>query len=128
MTVSTSGEYDVFDPEVIKEITKVEQYLTETYKTGPIISPATILRTINQSLNGGSPEQYIIPESASGFKRLQRYLKRFLRSSRTAADLVTDDLKLAGSAAGLKMKAVRLHLKKPRRYGISLSRIPIPAL
>ncbi len=115
MTVSTDGDLTVFDPEVIHEIERVERYLDDSYGTGPIFSPATVIRSIHQSINGGSPEYYTIPESEAGFKRLDRYLRRFVRSNSEAADLVTDDLQLARMSSRIEDEGSAITLEKTEK-------------
>lgn len=60
----------ILDVDVIREINKVEMYLTQHYNAGFTISAAQILKSINQSQNGGLPEYFKLPESDKKLKKL----------------------------------------------------------
>ncbi|MCA6078743.1 efflux RND transporter permease subunit [Fulvivirga sedimenti] len=112
MTVETGADQTVFNPAVVQQIVKVEKYLNENYGTGVIVSPATVVKSINQAINGGSPESFSIPDSESGFKRLDRYLKRYLRSGRNASNLVTEDQRLARISSRIEDEGSAITLAK----------------
>lgn len=75
MTI-TVNEGSVFDSSVIKEIHQVEGYLKTHYKAGNVVSPATLVKGLNQAINGGSHEAFALPDHAKDWKTVNKYLKR----------------------------------------------------
>ena len=80
-----------FSPDLISEIAKVENYLAEDLGAGSIASPATIIKSLNQALNGGAASSFALPSSQRDWQKTSRYLKRILKRD-DQNQLVTDDL------------------------------------
>ncbi len=92
MNIETEDGYTIFDKPVLKELEKIEAYLKSDFEVGQIVSPLTLVRNMNVSLNGGSLDYYEVPEVIGG--KLNKYLRKFSKSSKVRA-LLTDDLKVA---------------------------------
>ena len=116
MTVESLTENkDVFSPEVVKEVSKVEHYLDSTYGTGPVISPATLIRSLNQAINGGDPDAYALPSNERDGRRVERYLKRFLAGNEQASAFVTDDRMLGRISSRIEDEGSAITLGKTER-------------
>ena len=83
---------DIFDPEVIKEIDKVDKYLSTTLEAGNIVSPAVMVKVINQATNGGLSSQYKLPDN--DWSDVRKNVPRIIRSS-NGAKIVDEDLRRA---------------------------------
>jgi len=117
MTVAPTSDsaITVFDNEILQEIVRVEEYLRSEYGTGPVASPATLVRSLNQSANGGSPEFYTLPETASQWQKIDRYLRRFLVRNERAAQLVTDNQRLARISSRIEDEGSAITLEKTEK-------------
>ena len=63
----------LLDLEVLKEIEKVENQVSSLFGGGQIISPLTLIKTLNQAQNQGDERAFIVP-TAGQFQRMKRYL------------------------------------------------------
>jgi predicted RND superfamily exporter protein len=71
------------DPELAREIEKLQAWLRAQPEVGSAVSYVDFLKLTRQSLNDGDPEQFAIPETASEIKQLLVFggseeLKRFI--------------------------------------------------
>ena len=73
MNIETQAGYTVFDEPVLEELKKVESYLKTDFGVGQIVSPLTLVRNMNMSLDGGSSDSYQVPEKMNS--KLKKYLK-----------------------------------------------------
>lgn len=76
---SGSDSESLLDFKVLQEIEKIEQKLSGLIGSNQIISPLTIVKTLNQAQNQGNENAYVFP-SAGQFQRMEKYLKRDLSS------------------------------------------------
>ena len=89
---------DVLDYEVLKEVDKIEAFLTSDYGLSTVMSPASIVKSIHQSRKGGRPEEFIISEDPKEYKKDMRILRR-LRKRKEFLTVVSSDgkrLRLSG--------------------------------
>jgi uncharacterized protein len=54
----------VMDHAALNEIYKLEQYLTREYGAGYLISPLTLIKSMNKAFNGGHEQYFTLPSSA----------------------------------------------------------------
>jgi uncharacterized protein len=81
---------NIFQLEVLKELDKFEHFISETFETGTILSPLSLIKKLNQAQNSGNEKAYAMP-SKGQFIRLQSYLEEALNLS--PSKIVSDDLK-----------------------------------
>ncbi|MBB6327726.1 hypothetical protein FHS59_003369 [Algoriphagus iocasae] len=67
----------LLDYEVLQEIEKVEAKLQELLDTASLISPLTLVKSLNQAQNQGSSKAFVFP-SRGQFQRMNRFLDRDL--------------------------------------------------
>lgn len=77
-TVKKEG-LTVYDRQVLVETDSLQSYFTSLFGPGGIISPVTIVKGLNQAINGGSPDAYRLPATEKEWKRLNKYLPRILK-------------------------------------------------
>ncbi len=65
---------DIFHPEIIRQIDKVDQYLEGPYEAGNIFSPAIIIKILNQATQGGISSEFRLPED--NWKAVNRNIRR----------------------------------------------------
>jgi uncharacterized protein len=101
---------NIFQMEVLKELDKFEGFIIETFETGPILSPLTLVKKLNQAQNSGNEKAYGLP-SKGQLIRLQSYLNEALALS--PSKIVSKDLKSSrlstrvedyGSLRGMRLK------------------------
>ena len=116
MTVDTeNSSYNVFDAEVLEEVRKVEDFLSSEYGTGPIASPATLVRSLNQAANGGSPDYFRLPDNETDQRRVNQNLRRFLAYNDRASTLVTADRNLARISSRINDEGSAITLQKTEK-------------
>jgi len=90
VTAEVKNGHDIFDPEVLKEIDNVESYLRNDFEAGNVVSPVTMIKGLNQAINGGVTSKYKLPETAKDWNKVNRYLKR-ADSRELSFKLITSD-------------------------------------
>ncbi len=69
----------VFDYEVAREIDQMENYLRDTYGIGGMMSMNVLIKSANQTNNGGTKESYCFPKNEKDFKQAVRPFKKVLK-------------------------------------------------
>jgi predicted RND superfamily exporter protein len=109
LNIEISNQSKIWDYENIVEIDKVEKFLQQNLNMGFMFSPATLVKSINRSLNGNNQEFYVIPQK-DDYAEIRNYviknkknknLKLILHEDGKTARL-TGKIKDVGS---LKMRA-----------------------
>ncbi len=93
LTVKDSS-HKIYDIEVVNEINQIQNYMDSIYGVNNIVSPVSIVKTMNRSMNGGSPEYYTIPKSKRKYNKIKRLLKKFSKTKKIQK-IVAKDLKEA---------------------------------
>ncbi|REG91464.1 efflux RND transporter permease subunit [Algoriphagus antarcticus] len=110
-----SGANSLLDYEVLGEIDKIEAKIQELFGEGQIISPLTVVKTINQAQNQGDPQAFELPSKGQR-QRMDRWLGKALESK--GPKVLTDDKKSGRLSArapdlgSLKMTALREELNE----------------
>ncbi len=68
----------VLDMEVLKEIERVDDFLTTQYGVKNLVSPAVLIKSFNQVYNQGLSEQYRLPRSP---KKAREFAKRLQQNT-----------------------------------------------
>ena len=89
-----NGTTNVFDSIVLREINKVQNFIESEIEADNIMSPVTVVKGLNQALNGGAASAYKLPSSESGWKKVNRYLKKALKGD-DMRNIVTQNGKTA---------------------------------
>ncbi len=76
LTVAPKTGESVFNQEVLTQIDAVSEYLKDSFESGNIVGPHTVVKSLNQAVNGGQPENFTFPESSYEKRQVNRYLKR----------------------------------------------------
>jgi len=71
---------NLLDLKVLKELNKLEGEVTRLFNGGQIISPLTVVKSLNQAQNQGSFQAYSLP-SLGQYQRMQRYFKAAFQES-----------------------------------------------
>ncbi|ELR73474.1 hypothetical protein C900_04326 [Fulvivirga imtechensis AK7] len=95
LTVTAQNQSaNVFDSAVLQQINMVQKYIEGEIQVGNVISPVTVVKGLNQAVNGGASGAYQLPSSERDWKQINRYLKRFLRGG-DLKGIITEDGKTA---------------------------------
>ena len=99
MTLSTKDTLQtVYDPEILRETEKVENFLVNEYRVNNLTSPNVVIKSLNQAVNGGVSSAYRLPENEKEWKRTTRYLRRIERSN--SPQKITADQGKTGRISG----------------------------
>lgn len=93
LTVKDST-HKIYDVEVIREINQVQHYFDTIYGVNNIVSPISIIKTMNRSMNGGIPEYYKIPKNKRKYNKIKRMLRKFAKN-KDIQKIVAKDLREA---------------------------------
>lgn len=66
----------ILDPDVLRQLDKLDHYLREEYGAGFIISPLTFIKTLNKAGHNGNSTYYRLPESDKQLSKLTREVQR----------------------------------------------------
>jgi predicted RND superfamily exporter protein len=87
------------DPELAREVEKLQAWLGEQPEIGAVVSYVDFLKLTRQSLNDGDPESYAIPETGAeikqilvfgGSEELKRFIDARLRSTQLTVRINVD--------------------------------------
>ena len=67
--VDTKGFYKIWDREVMDEIKKIEEYLSDQYPIGSVQSPSSLMKYLFQVNNGGLNQNYLYPEQPKEYRK-----------------------------------------------------------
>lgn len=67
----------VWDLEVLKQIEAVQDFVHDAHGVRSIVSPVTVMRTLNKAANGGGADQMRLPAENAAAKRLARQAEVF---------------------------------------------------
>lgn len=76
MAIYTKDSSSIFNYEVMLQMEKVENYLYKNYEAGFILSPVSIIKSVNKAIHGGSSKYYKMPSSVSKHNSLIKKLQR----------------------------------------------------
>ena len=76
MAIYTKDANSIINYNVIQEMDKIENYLYNNYKAGFILSPVSILKSVNKSIHSGSSKHYKIPLTEKKYNALLEKIKR----------------------------------------------------
>jgi predicted RND superfamily exporter protein len=94
MAISTKDSSSIFTFEVMQQMDKVEKYLYKNYEAGFILSPVSIIKSLNKATHGGSSSFFKIPSNKKKHQKLLNKLKRFNVENKVS-NLVNKDKSIA---------------------------------
>lgn len=101
MMVGVKG-YDktVYSPEFLKEMAKIDQFLKNDLEMKGVTSIVNSVKTLNRAVNGGLQAYFTIPEDASGYRKLSKYMK-LVQARDSQYKMVADSIRWARISAKL---------------------------
>ncbi|MBC7448301.1 MAG: MMPL family transporter [Hymenobacteraceae bacterium] len=90
MHLVPQGGRTVLDSAVVRQIARLETYLTTRYEVRTLASPATLVRAVRKAQAGGLPDAYRLPTTPREWRQTQKAL-RTLRKRPEFAGLLTPD-------------------------------------
>ncbi|MBK8341671.1 MAG: MMPL family transporter [Flavobacteriales bacterium] len=67
----------VWDPEVLAQIARVQEFLERSYGIHHVTSPASLVRAANKAMNGGDSAFHRLPDDAADTRRIAAGLRTF---------------------------------------------------
>ncbi len=89
LAILPSAGLDFYQPEVIEEINKVENFLASLPLFSSPLSPVTIYKSINRAMHGNNPEFYKLPQNKTEWNSLIRQVKKL--PERNESSMVSKD-------------------------------------
>jgi predicted RND superfamily exporter protein len=105
----------VFSKEVLREIEKLEEYLTNNYEVSSLVSPTSIVKVANYNMELGADDSFEVPSS----KRKLKQIEKAVASSKESKAFVTADLKqsrISGRAKDLGSKVFRVKTENLNKF------------
>ncbi len=87
---SGSEASNLLDLEVLGEIDQLEQEVSRLFNGGQIISPLTVIKSLNQAQNQGNMQAFALP-SKGQYQRMKRFLDPAFKE--TGSKILSEDLK-----------------------------------
>lgn len=84
----------VWSPRVIREMEKVESFITPKLKLGSLLSPVALIKAGNKAMNGGNVTAFKLPEADAEIRRIAKWLRTGGRD-RELRHLVSEDRRQA---------------------------------
>lgn len=92
--IEVKEPYTLHSPEVIESIAQVEGYFKDSIQVGGIVSSNTILKSLNQAVNGGDHDYYKLPEDVKSNSTYNRWLRRSVKKKEFEGILYSDSLRI----------------------------------
>jgi len=87
---SGSRASNLLDLEVLGEIDQLEREVSRLFNGGQIMSPLTVIKSLNQAQNQGNTQAFALP-SKGQYQRMQRFLNSAFKE--TGSKILSEDLK-----------------------------------
>lgn len=81
---------NLWNPEEIRAMDRLEKYLRDDFGVGFIISPASLVKGMNKAMNNGSPAYFKLPETNDEIVALTDQMEQF-RKRKEMKNLITKD-------------------------------------
>lgn len=94
MAIYTKDSSSIFNFKTMLQMDKVETYLYKNYEAGFIISPVSIIKSLNKATHGGSSSYFEVPKKELQYNKLIKKLKRF-NIERKLSNLVAKNKSIA---------------------------------
>lgn len=116
MEISVRSEgTSVWDLDALREMEAVQDWIEREYKVRSILSPVTVVKTLNKAFNGGAAAYYRLPDTQEETRRLVKNTKAI--SGRVAMEaLVTADGRTARLTGRMRDEGGYIH--KQRNTGM----------
>jgi uncharacterized protein len=102
----------VYDPAVLAELQKLENYLLQDYGVGSLASPLLLVKGVNRALNGGDVSAFQLPESPQAYRRIESYLRRLQAGGAAVVPLVAQNGQLGRMSGRMPDWGSQLSLEK----------------
>jgi predicted RND superfamily exporter protein len=76
MAVYTKDSTSIFNYSVIKEMDKIDTYLYEDYEAGFILSPLSIIKSMNKAMHSGNSKHFVVPNKERKYNLLIKKMKQ----------------------------------------------------
>lgn len=99
----------IFDMDVLQQLNRVEELLKKEYGVGFIVSPVTVVKSINKALNGGDAENYKLPEDTAALKEVIQAIKKYKKKVELKVLISPDEhnVRITGKMHDLGSAAIR---------------------
>ncbi len=91
IAIEPQNNASVFDFKVLKETKIVANFLTKTYKAGLLISPTTVIKSANMTLNGGANVAFKLPKNKKQLYRILKNIKKWHIAKKYKSIVSTDE-------------------------------------
>ncbi len=93
MSVAVRGsQHSILDSTVLREMDKLENYLTKTYGIGAVASPVILVKTLNKAAHAGDNAHFCLPQNQEEWETIQAPLKKVVKNKKSR-NFLSSDLK-----------------------------------
>jgi len=110
VTVKDSGS-TVWDVGSLQAMDKVQEHLEKEYGIKAMLSPVTVVKSLNKAFNGGADDFYVLPEDASETRRLVKRAE-LLAGTDGLRGLVSEDGRSARMSGRMVDEGGHVHAKR----------------
>ncbi len=105
-----STALSVWDLDVLRRIERVQQYADTVYGVGGILSPVTMMYSMNKASNGGDRSFYRLPDDSASCARLAKHMR--MLGGNTIGGIVSADGRSARMTGRMKDEGGFIHKGK----------------
>ncbi|MES2628939.1 MAG: MMPL family transporter, partial [Bacteroidota bacterium] len=86
----TDPAKNVLDSSVIRQVNLLQDYLVNHYGIGAVVSPVSLVKTLNRAAHAGDEQYYSIPSEAADWENISEPLEKLSESGKASAFLSVD--------------------------------------
>jgi predicted RND superfamily exporter protein len=113
VNVSNSGA-TVWDADALQAMAKVQEHLEQEYGIQAMLSPVTVVKSLNKAFNGGAEEFYALPDDPREIRRLAKRAE-LLAGTDGLRGLVSEDGRSARMSGRMVDEGGHVHAKRNER-------------
>jgi predicted RND superfamily exporter protein len=117
----------VWDLDVLRDIEKVEDWLHREHGIRAILSPAGVVRSANQAMNGGDPASHVLPDDPDELRRLVKRATS-LGGSALMGGIASEDGSVARISGRMRDEGGYIHRQRARELDAMLATLASPAV
>lgn len=110
-----------FDPEQMRQVAAIEQFLKDSCGVGYIISPISLFRGANKAFHGGDNQAYVLPASTGEVTRYYQGIMQTDFADEMEQHMIMDGsrIRISGRLPNLSIKEFKPVKEKIERYFFS---------
>lgn len=117
----------IWDLDVLRDIERVEDWLHKEHGIRAILSPAALVRSANQAMNGGDPASHVLPDAPAELRRLVKRTESLAGAS-LMGGIASEDGRVARISGRMRDEGGYIHRQRDRDLQQLLASLSSPAV